>query len=59
MPSILVENDSRVRETACFMRLKKPDLGASSGADSGAGEGVSSGVSFLPPKNLIMRESQI
>jgi hypothetical protein len=46
MPSIFEENDSRVRVTACFMRLKKPDLGAS-------GSSVFSG-SLLLPKRLIM-----
>ena len=33
MVSILVDSVSRVRETACFMRLKKPDLAVSGGAD--------------------------
>src|ERR1035441_7816801 len=50
------ESDSRVRETACFMRLKRPDLGVSAGAASGRGL---SGVSFLPPKSFIIEGPEL
>ena len=61
MVSILVESDSRVRETACFMRLKRPDFGVSGGAESCVPResvaGVAEGL-FLPPKNCIMEGSR-
>jgi hypothetical protein len=40
--------DSRVRETACFMRAKRP-------WGSVSVSGWDEGVSFLLPKNFIMR----
>jgi len=43
--SIFEESDSRVRETACFMRAKRP-VGSAGSAGAGG--------SFLLPKNFIM-----
>src|ERR1035441_420222 len=51
MPSILEESDSRVRETACFMRAKRPGLVPSVGSTDSSGD---TGGLFLAPKNFII-----
>src|ERR1035437_6441866 len=56
--SILLDSDSRVRDTACFIRLKRLDLELSAGVESGVAEGIA-GVSFLPPKSFIMKGSKV
>jgi hypothetical protein len=48
-----VESDSRVRATACFIRLKRLEL--ASGTESGA----EFWVSFLPPKSFIIKGVQL
>ena len=61
-PSIFVERLSRVRETACFMRSKKPVLGASGASvwpASGCFAAGGGPVSLLPPKNFIAEGSRV